>query len=122
MTLDELTQLYEGAWNATGGVERRRLMDQCWADDGVFAGTETHAVGREAIAAHIDRFRKTYPAARVTVREMRELHGALLIRIHVVLDSERQGSVIDVAERADDGRLKRVIVFPDTATSDKGVS
>jgi len=114
MTLDELTQWYEAAWNAPDSMERRRLLAGCLTDDGVFAGSETHAVGREAIAAHIDRFRETYPAARVTVREMRELHGVLLIRIHVILDSERQGSVIDVAEREDDGRLRRVIVFPDT--------
>jgi len=122
MTLEELTRVYESAWNTSDGAERRRLMTTCWAEDGVFAGAETHAVGREAIAAHIDRFRETYPAARVAVRQMREQHGVLLIRIQVILDAERQGSVIDVAARGDDGRLRRVIVFADTAHSDQGIS
>jgi len=114
MTLQELVQAYEAAWNATDGAERRRLLAQCFADEGVFAGEGYHFTGRETFAAVIDEFRQTYPAAHITLIDMREQHGVLLLRVHIAASSERQWSVIDVAERGDDGRLKRVNVFSDT--------
>lgn len=73
--------------------------------------TASPDIGHGAIAAHTEEFRATYSDTRVTARDMQERLGILLLRLRMDLDAVRHGSVIDVAERGEDGRLRRVIVF-----------
>jgi hypothetical protein len=55
--IDAVTK-YGAAWNSTDPERRRALLEQAFAEDGVFVDPLDHVVGREALLAHMDKFHR----------------------------------------------------------------
>lgn len=113
MDLQQLTGHYCGAWAEPDEASRERLLEQCWADDGVYCDPTAHVVGRAALIAHIGGFFAQYPGARIEQTSAVDAHHGLLRfswRMRLA-----DGSVLveglDVGELAGDGRLQRIVGF-----------
>jgi SnoaL-like domain len=108
---------YSAAWNEQDLDERRRLLDQSWADDGAFFDEETPEglVGREALSEYITATHEEMPDLVVTETSEPQVLGTRL-RVRWVA---RQGETepytgTDFVEFGDDGRVLRVTMFYDS--------
>ena len=108
----EIVETYGAAWNEPDDAKRTALLEQAWADDGVYRDPTATAEGRAALVAHIAGFQAVFPgrtidfASGVDVTE----HG---IRWAWVM---RNGDAVelegmDFAELAADGRIARIAGF-----------
>jgi len=102
--------LYSRAWNEP--EHTRALLDECWADDGVYADDEVSdgVVGRNAVAEMILRTHEELPGFRVwETSPTRMLAGRLCVTWTQEGGDPPEGfSGSDVIELADDGRIARV--------------
>jgi len=106
---------YAQAWLETDPTARRALLDQCWAEDGVFCDPIGRAVGRQGLADHIGGFQAEQPGARLEVVTGVDGHdGYVRFGWQLVLPD---GSVavegIDFGELDSAGALRRVVGFFD---------
>jgi hypothetical protein len=107
---DDAYALYSRAWNEP--EQTRALLEQCWADDGIYADDETPdgVVGREALAELILSTHATLPGFRVwETSPTRMLAGRLCVTWTQAGGDPPEGfSGSDVIELAADGRIARV--------------
>ena len=64
MTTMDVISAYGMAWNADE-IERRKLLDLAWADEGVYCDPIGHANGREALITHIGGAQAAFPGHRL---------------------------------------------------------
>jgi SnoaL-like protein len=57
----ELVERYLESWNADDAAARRALVDEVWAEDGVYTDPLGVAAGRDAIDATIGGAREQFP-------------------------------------------------------------
>jgi len=104
---------YARAWLETDAAARRALLDQCWAEDGVYCDPIARVVGRQALADHIGGFQAEQPGARMEVVTAVDGHDGY-VRFGWQLVAP-DGSVavegIDFGELDSGGALRRVIGF-----------
>ena len=104
---------YARAWLETDPVARRVLLDECWAEDGVYCDPIARTVGRQALADHIGGFQAEQPGARFEVVTGVDGHDGYL-RFGWQLRAP-DGSVVvegtDFGELDSGGALRRVIGF-----------
>ncbi len=55
-SLDEVVLAYIEAWGTPDEQSRRNLLDQCWAEDGVYTDPFYEVRGREELVSHIGQF------------------------------------------------------------------
>ena len=48
ITTQQIVEAYGAAWNEPDQAKRRALLDQAWADGGVYTDPQSHVEGREA--------------------------------------------------------------------------
>ena len=110
---DRAVDGYARAWLETDPVARRALLDECWAEDGVYCDPITRTVGRQALADHIGGFQTEQPGARVEVVTGVDGHDGYL-RFGWRLRAP-DGSVVvegtDFGELDSGGALRRVVGF-----------
>lgn len=59
-----LVDRYVAAWNEPDPGARRALLDECWAQDGVYCDPSGRATGRDGLCAHIGSFLEERPGTR----------------------------------------------------------
>jgi SnoaL-like domain len=104
---------YAAAWDEVDAEARGRLLDECWADAGVYVDPSARAEGRAGLSAHIGGFHDRLPGYRIDVTSGPDGHGPHL-RFGWTM-KRPDGSVelegMDYAEVDDDGRLTRIVGF-----------
>jgi hypothetical protein len=104
---------YVALWNATDERERRQLAEDVLTEDAALIYPTIAAYGRGDIVAALGRFHEQVPGARFDETSgIEQHHGWLRASWHLL---QENGSLRlegeDVAELAEDGRLRRVLGF-----------
>jgi hypothetical protein len=101
------------AWGEADDDARRRLLNQCWADDGEYLDPRIHAAGRAALRQAMAAFQQQWVGHRFILTSAAEHHHGFLRFIWRWLDAQgapvRNG--MDFGELASDGRLQRIIGY-----------
>ena len=108
-----LVATYAAAWDEPDAHARDRLLEECWAPDGVYVDPTARAEGREALSRHIGGFHERFPGYRIDVTTGPDGHGPHL-RFGWAM-KRPDGSVemegMDYAEVDGSGRLTRIVGF-----------
>jgi len=122
MTPDELIYRYFAVWNSTDELQRADLLASFWAEGGTYTDPSVHAIGADALRAHIAGVRERRPGATWCLLGGLDAHHDLVRFAWHVMDGSgaelRRG--IDIVVLTDAGtRIARVIGFfdPPAATT-----
>ena len=78
MDVNELIEIYMGVWGEPERERRLALLEQAWAEDGVYADPSAHVAGRTALADHIGGVLRRFPGARFALpRVVGEIPSAM---------------------------------------------
>jgi hypothetical protein len=104
---------YVEAWHERDEATRRRLLEQTWAEDGVYADPEDTIVGREALIDAIGDFHERRPGVRIEIRSPIDAFGRHFRFVWATIDGDgdvlREG--IDVGLFDEDGRIVSIVGF-----------
>ena len=109
----EVVRAYVRAWHEPDEAVRRELLEQSWAERGVYADPGSTISGREALVEAITDFRRRRPGACIEVRSAVDGFDRHFRFVWTVVDAS--GNVlnegIDVGRLDDDGRIESIIGF-----------
>jgi hypothetical protein len=109
----EVVSTYVQAWHERDRATRRRLLEQTWAEDGVYADPGGTIEGREALIEAIADFHERRPGVRIEVRGAIDGFGRHFRFVWATLNEGgevlREG--IDVGQLDEDGRIASIIGF-----------
>ncbi len=111
---DDAISAYDEAWNAPDGDARIALLRRCMTSDAELVDPRAgRMTGHDAINEHIAGFAERFPGARVSISSDVDEHHGFARYAWTITDGagDQLMTGIDVVERADDGRLKRVVMF-----------
>lgn len=118
MTPEEAVRAYIEAWSTPDDTARRNLLNECWAEDGMYIDPAFEVHGREALAAHIGRFlhEGAYglpSGCRIPISSGVGTHHGMVRFTWVLLDPSGTpvSNGTDFGELAPDGRLQRIVGF-----------
>jgi hypothetical protein len=113
MTTEETARAYVLAWATSDEMARLALLDQCWAEGGVYCDPLSKVEGRRALSDHIAGFQRSRPGFRIPLASGVDAHHEFLRFRWVMVDSARNFVMegFDVGELAADGRLQRITGF-----------
>jgi hypothetical protein len=104
---------YAAAWQETDADARDKLLEQCWAPDGVYVDPTARAEGRQGLSHHIGVFHETRPGYRIDLASAADGHGPHLRFAWTMFAPD--GTVVlegmDYGELDDSGRLRRIVGF-----------
>lgn len=112
--IDKLIAAYDRAWNEPDADTRIALLRSCLTEGAELVDPQSGPIrGREAISARIGGFADRFPGARVTITSDVDEHNGFARYSWTITDRDDQPILrgLDVVERADDQRLRRVIMF-----------
>jgi hypothetical protein len=108
-----LVATYAAAWDELDAEARSRLLEECWAPEGVYVDPTARAEGRSGLSAHIAGFHRRFPGCRIDLTTGPDGHGPHL-RFGWAM-KRPDGSVelegMDYAELDGEGRLRRIVGF-----------
>jgi hypothetical protein len=111
--VDELIARYFDAWNERDADERRRLLADCLTDDVELVDPVGRARGHGGLSARIGQYHVDAPDTEVVPASGVDAHNDVVRYAWKIVGTE--GNVVmeglDVAQRADDGRLARILMF-----------
>jgi hypothetical protein len=112
-TTAEIVNLYMNAWNEPDSAKRATLLEQCWADDGVYVDPVSDVRGRDGLDSAIGGMHKQQPGASIALASgIDQHHNQVRFRWEFRQpDGKTAIAGIDYGELADDGRLARIIGF-----------
>jgi SnoaL-like domain len=104
---------YMAAWNEADPAARQSLLEQCWADDGVYVDPNAELSGREALSEHISKVQAGRPGARLEFMRGIDVHHNVLRFLWRLMraDGTYGDTSIDFGEIGPDGRLIKMIGF-----------
>jgi hypothetical protein len=109
----EVVSTYVRAWHERDEVTRRRLLEQTWAEGGVYTDPGGTIEGREALIEAIADFHQRRPSVRIEVRSAIDGFGRHFRFVWATVDEGggvlREG--IDVGQLDEDGRIVSIIGF-----------
>lgn len=112
MDAKETVATYGSAWNEPDAEKRAALLEQSWADDGVYTDPTATAAGRDALAAHIAGFRELFPGRSIDQASGVDItDGGLRFAWVMRNGDEVELEGMDFVELAPDGRIKRIAGF-----------
>ena len=113
LVLDDVLAACDAAWNQSDAAKRGRLLARALADDGELVDPSGRYRGRHAVHDRIAGFNDRFPGARVTITSgIDEHHG--FARYAWRISAADGGTIlegVDIVERAEDTRLRRVVMF-----------
>lgn len=111
--LDAVLAAYDAAWNESDAAERARLLARCLTDDAELVDPSGRFQGRRAVNERITGFSDRSPGARVTITSgIDEHHGFARYAWTIsAADGDAILEGIDIVERGEDDRLRRVVMF-----------
>jgi hypothetical protein len=111
--VSDVVSAYTAAWNEPDESARRKLLEQGWADDGVYCDPTATVTGRDALVEHLGGFHERLPGARINQTSGVDEHDGWLRFAWTMVGPD--GATImdgfDVGELATDGRLRRIVGF-----------
>jgi hypothetical protein len=109
----EVVGAYGAAWNEPDEGSRRKLLEEAWADDGVYCDPTATVVGREALIAHIAGFREQFAGARIDIASGVDEHDGWLRFAWTMVGADGVTLLegFDVGHLGADGRLERIVGF-----------
>ena len=108
----EIVRTYGASWNEPDDARRTALLEQAFADDGVYHDPTAKAEGRAALVAHIAGFRAMFPG-----RSIETTSGVDVTDVGLRFAWEmRNGDAVelegmDFVELAPDGRIQKIAGF-----------
>ena len=113
MAIEDVVRDYGASWGETDTAARQKLLDDAWAETGVYCDPTGQADGRAALVEHIGGFQEQFPGHRIDLTSgVEEHHG--WFRFGWSMKAPDGTSVIDgfdVGQLADDGRIQRIVGF-----------
>ena len=111
--MENILDLYVAAWSEQDARKRHSLLEQAWADDGVYEDPTASVSGRDALVAHIAGFHKAMPGAVIErTSGISHHHNSVYFAWQI---KAANGDVIvdgvDFGALDDAGRLKRIVGF-----------
>jgi hypothetical protein len=105
--------LYLAAWNEPDAAIRHGLLEQCWADQGVYVDPKAELIGRDALSQHIAKVQASRPGARLEFMSECDIHhNVLCFEWRLVRSDGSCGDTsIDFGEIGPDGRLIKMTGF-----------
>jgi SnoaL-like domain len=109
----KIVMQYMAAWNEADPAARQSLLEQCWADGGVYIDPNVELTGREALSEHIAKVQAGRPGARLEFMSGIDVHHNVLRFLWRLMraDGTYGDTSIDFGEIGADGRLIRMIGF-----------
>ncbi len=104
---------YMAAWNEPDPEARRALLDECWAQAGIYCDPSGRATGRDGLCAHIGSFQEWRPGTRSEVTSsVDEYDGCLRFSWRMLAaDGTVALEGTDFGELDGAGALRRIIGF-----------
>ena len=108
-----VVETYVKAWHEPDVDVRRRLLEESWADDGVYADPNSRIEGRGALVAAIDGWHENRPGARIELRSSIDAFDDWFRFAWAVIDSSGTvlGEGVDFGALEGDGRISLVVGF-----------
>ena len=105
--------MYDRAWNTPDVAERRRLLDEALTEDCDLVEPRGRYAGRDAIVNRINGFADRFPGAKLSITSNVDEHNGFGRYSWDIVDRDGTEVLrgIDVVERAEDGRLRRIVMF-----------
>lgn len=115
MTLDpqRAVAAYAEAWTGTDDATLRQLLEECWADKGVYCDPLNVASGREAVIEHIAGFSRRFPGHTIKVTTGTDTHDGFG-RFGWEMsgpDGQLVTDGVDFVIFGPDGRIARIVGF-----------
>lgn len=113
MSRSPVVTAYGAAWLERDPAARLRLLEDAWADDGVYCDPQVLLTGRAALVDHIGAFQASAPGCEIVITsEALEHHDAAFFR-WAMRDAAGADLLLglDVAVFGDDGRICRLTGF-----------
>ena len=103
---------YGAAWNEPDEGKRTALLEESWADDGVYQDPTGKAEGRAALVAHIGGFHTMFPGRSIDLASGVDVTEAGVRWAWVMRNADEvELEGVDFAELAPDGRIHRLVGF-----------
>lgn len=111
--MDDFIATYFGAWNETDAERRRDLLDRSVTSDVELIHPSGRYRGIDELGERIGRYQAAMPESEIVIASGLDGHNNVVRYAWRILDPDGQARMkgIDVAERADDGRLTRIVLF-----------
>jgi hypothetical protein len=111
--MDDILVTYFLAWNEHDPDERRRLLEHAVTEDAVLIDPTGRWEGAAGLGERIGRYHSAAPGTVVIATSDVDAHNHVVRYTWKIVDSEGQAVMegTDVAERDDDGRLRRILMF-----------
>ncbi len=111
--MDDAIATYFQAWNVQDPDQRRALLERSVTEDVELVDPAGHWKGAAGLAERIGRYQLAAPGTEVVPASGVDAHNDVVRYAWKVVDQDGRDVIagIDVAERADDGRLKRIVMF-----------
>jgi hypothetical protein len=112
--LDDVLAAYDCAWNEPDPAARARLLARSLSEDAELIDPASGRFeGRDAINERIAGFSDRFPGARLTLTSGVDEHNGFARYAWAInaADGSPVLEGIDVVERDDDNRLRRVVMF-----------
>jgi hypothetical protein len=111
--VDDILVTYFRAWNEHDPDERRRLLERAVTEDAVLIDPTGRWEGTAGLAERIGRYHSAAPGTVVVTASDVDAHNHVVRYAWKIVSQD--GTEImdgtDVAERGDDGRLRRILMF-----------
>jgi hypothetical protein len=108
-----VVETYVRAWHERDEAARRRLLEESWADDGVYTDPNATVEGRDALIEAIVTFHEQRPDVRIEVRSRVDAFGSQFRFAWATVDGAgtvlREG--VDFGQLDGDGRIALIVGF-----------
>lgn len=111
--MSEAIEPYMAAWNEPDEGARRKLLEEAWADEGVYSDPTAEVTGLDPLVGHIGRFMEQMPGFRIVATSGIDSHHGFA-RFTWGMDDASGARIldgIDFVELARDGRIGRITGF-----------
>jgi hypothetical protein len=111
--VDEILADYFAAWNEPDEEERSRLLGRSLADEAQLLDSTGDWRGVDGFAERISRYHALAPGTKVVPASGVDAFDQVMRYAWKIVDLRGQDVLegLDVVERADDGRLLRILMF-----------
>lgn len=111
--VDDAIATYFAAWNEQDPDRRRRLLERALTDDAVLLDPTGRWEGVAELVERIGRYQSAAPGTQVATASGVDAHNELVRYAWKIVDRDGVDVMegIDVAERVEDGRLRRILMF-----------
>jgi hypothetical protein len=112
-TTKETIDTYMAAWNEADASKRAKLIERCWAADGLYCDPMSDGRGRDALEGFIAGMHAQQPGAKIEMASGIDQHHNQVRFAWAFIDKDGKRAIegIDVGELTDDGRLSRIVGY-----------